>query len=241
VRYTQCLRSAHWFVLLGLLVVLGVLVSATMRGGEPLPGDLAIARELQEQRPIGAVVLPLMVLVSAPGYDPWPELLLGLALGWLLLARRWTAAVLVAATVLADLLAAAIKLVVERPRPTPDLVEVYRQASSYSFPSGHVVHYVAFFGVLGYLAWRGLGPRPPPSRRQRLALQVLLGLCCALIVLVGPSRVYLGAHWPTDVLGGYVIGSACLVLLIASAERLRRSEPVVAATPTGDHRDVPAG
>jgi undecaprenyl-diphosphatase len=185
-----------------------------------LPADVAIARELQESRTIDAFLTPLMVLVSAPGYYPWTVILWGGAVFLLLLRRAWVAAVLVALSALAAGLAELVKLIVARPRPTSDLVEVYRAVSGYSFPSGHVVHYVAFYGILGYLAWRRLGGPPPPAPGVRLALQVLFAVCCVLVVLVGPSRVFLGAHWPSDVIAGYLLGGACLVLLVAIGEHV---------------------
>lgn len=206
---------------LGILLLAGIVLAAVVSVVGVLRVDVAIAQELQETRPIDVVLLPIMVSVSALGYDPWTEILLGAAILWALLWRQWVAAALIAATLVADGLAALVKLVVARPRPTSDLVEVYRVVSGYSFPSGHVVHYVAFFGIIGYLAWRRLGASPSLPAGVRVLLQVLLGLCSALVVLVGPSRVYLGAHWPTDVLGGYLLGGACLVVLIVIGEHTR--------------------
>jgi membrane-associated phospholipid phosphatase len=254
------LRRTHPLLLLGALLALGAALGAAVYAGGLLPGDVAVARELQEQRPIDVVLLPLMVLVSAPGNDPWAETLFVGAVALLVLERRWAAAVLVALTVVADVLAATIKLVVARPRPTPDLVEIYRQVSGYSFPSGHVVHYVVFYGVIGYLAWRTL-PSSRPNPWLRRLLQIVLGVCCALVLLVGPSRVFLGAHWPTDVLGGYLLGGACLLLVVAghewwttragtsapkasrpaSAERRLRSAGAESATPASDHPDARVG
>jgi undecaprenyl-diphosphatase len=121
-----------------------------------------------------------------------------------------------ALTISGDLLTAIVKGIVARPRPTPDLIAVYRAVSGYSFPSGHVLHYVVFFGALGYLGLRTLRRTPSEQRWRRLALFGLLAVCSGLILLVGASRLFLGAHWPTDVLGGYVLGSAWLLLLIAS-------------------------
>jgi undecaprenyl-diphosphatase len=211
---------ARYAALLILLLLLGVALAAVVSVEGVLSVDLGITREVQEPRLIDTLLQPLMVFVSALGYDFWPYLLLAVAVAWLLLQRQWVAAALVAATALADGLTVLVKVIVARPRPTPDLVEVYRTVSGYSFPSGHVVHYVAFYGIIGYLAWRRLRTRPPPRGLARTALRVLLVLCCVLVALVGPSRVVLGAHWPTDVLGGYLLGGACLLLLIAIAEHL---------------------
>ena len=91
-----------------------------------------------------------------------------------------------------------VKRLIKRPRPTSELVTVARVINEPSFPSGHVMHYVNFFGLLNYLLatnWR--------SGRLR---NILLTVSTALIVLIGPSRVYLGAHWPSDVMAGYVYG-----------------------------------
>jgi membrane-associated phospholipid phosphatase len=212
-------------VLLAVLLLAGVVLAALVSMSAVLPVDLAIAQRVQQPRTIDAFLIPLMILVSAPGYYPWTIILWGVALLLLLLRRDWVAAVLVALTALASALAELLKLIIARPRPTSDLVEVYRAVSGYSFPSGHVVHYVAFFGILGYLAWRRLGASPPPATAARVAVESLLVVCCGLIVLVGPSRVFLGAHWPTDVVAGYLFGGACLVLLVVIGERMYRPSP----------------
>jgi undecaprenyl-diphosphatase len=98
-----------------------------------------------------------------------------------------------------------IKLVVARPRPSASLVEIIQATSGQSFPSGHVMSYVAFWGLLfslGVILFRG-------KRWWRTALLIISAL---FVVLVGPSRIYLGDHWATDVLGAYLIGGLLLSL-----------------------------
>jgi undecaprenyl-diphosphatase len=215
--------NARLAALLSILLLAGVGLAAIVSMAGVLPSDVAIARQLQETSAIDAFLTPLMVLVSAPGYYPWTVILWAGAILFLLLRREWVAAALVALTALAAGLAELVKLIVARPRPTSDLVEVYRTVSGYSFPSGHVVYYVAFYGILGYLAWRRLRRSPPPSPGAQLALQLLFAVCCTLVVLVGPSRVFLGAHWPSDVIAGYLLGGVCLVLLVAIEEHVNRA------------------
>jgi undecaprenyl-diphosphatase len=105
-----------------------------------------------------------------------------------------------------------LKYAVGRPRPVPSLVNVTRQWAHESFPSGHVTFYVGFFGFLFFAAY-ALLPRGSASRRLALAL------CALPVLLIGPSRVYLGAHWPSDTLGAYLFGGLWLAL---SAHLYRR-------------------
>ncbi len=96
------------------------------------------------------------------------------------------------------------KRITERPRPpAPDALGTY---SHWSFPSGHATQCMAFFAMLLALAW--LAGRP----RLRL-----WSIAAAVVLAVGASRIYLGAHWFTDVLGGYALGGAWASLLTAAA------------------------
>ncbi len=93
------------------------------------------------------------------------------------------------------------KTLVSRTRPDPSLInqiDIYLNADS--FPSGHVLFFVGFFGFLGYLFFRS-----KTSLGNFFAL-----ICCTLILLMGVSRIYVGAHWFSDVLGAYLIGFAWL-------------------------------
>jgi membrane-associated phospholipid phosphatase len=105
-----------------------------------------------------------------------------------------------------SLLGAQFKLLWQRPRPADDLVQVLSAPAGYSFPSGHTLLYVGFFGFLFYWSYAFL-----KKGRLRTALLWLFGL---LILLVGPSRVYLGHHWASDVLAAYGLGLAYLFVLI---------------------------
>ena len=98
-----------------------------------------------------------------------------------------------------------IKLIVARPRPSASLVEIIQASSGNSFPSGHVMSYVAFWGLLfsfGIILFRG-------KHWWRTALLIISAL---FVVLVGPSRIYLGDHWASDVLGAYLLGFIWLAM-----------------------------
>jgi undecaprenyl-diphosphatase len=115
-------------------------------------------------------------------------------------------AVLVLMTGLSSPIYSGLKLAVNRPRPTPDLVRVFQAEPGNSFPSGHAFFAIVFWGLLAYFAF---------ARLQRRSLRVLtLSGFLMIILSIGASRVYLGAHWPSDVLGGYVVGAVLLTVLV---------------------------
>lgn len=124
------------------------------------------------------------------------------------LRRQWTETIFMLATISNSLVTLALKDLIHRVRPFPmptDSNGFLQQINQYSFPSGHVLFFVVFFGLFAYLAWLNF------TGYSRI-LVVLV--CAALIILIGPSRVFLGAHWASDVLGGYVIGIIWLLILI---------------------------
>ena len=97
------------------------------------------------------------------------------------------------------------KQVVDRPRP--EFILLGLEPESPSFPSGHSMYALIFGGLLIYLAGQIV-----PSRPIRRGLQCSL---TALILAMGASRVYLGVHWPSDVLGGFLYGALALAGLVA--------------------------
>ncbi len=101
----------------------------------------------------------------------------------------------------------ALKEVVERPRPSPALVSVDQQPGDFSFPSGHANTALVLYGLIIYLAAVYV-----PNPWLRVPLQ---GFCLWVIIGNGLQRVYVGHHWPSDVLGGYYLGALVLAVLIA--------------------------
>ena len=106
-----------------------------------------------------------------------------------------------------------LKFLIARPRPEGFLLEGYSLPPDFSFPSGHVVFYVVFFGLVAVYA------RYLPNLTS-LGRNILFTISGLLIGLVGLSRVYLGVHWPTDVIGGYLLGFAILGVLVAAYFRV---------------------
>ena len=193
---------------IGLIAVIGAFTTLTIlvKKNPSFPIDLAITQALQSiDSPIFAA---LMSLISWPGFSP-QSFLIPLLIAGILYAFgfQWEAVVALFAALLAPLLNVIVKDYIRRPRPGIDLVHVLKVLDSYSFPSGHVMFYVCFFGFLWFLAYTLL-------KRSwiRTLLLILLG---GLIALVGISRVYLGQHWPSDVVGAYLLGILCLVVTIA--------------------------
>jgi undecaprenyl-diphosphatase len=109
-------------------------------------------------------------------------------------------------TLVSGLVSATLKILVDRPRPTENVVRIIEKAKNQSFPSGHVLFYVLFFGFLAVLMYYLKSIAKP--------LRLVIGGFSLLMVLTVPfSRVYLGAHWFSDVLGGFLLGLLCLLIL----------------------------
>lgn len=125
-----------------------------------------------------------------------------------LLARRlwWEAAMALFGVGGVALVGGAVKDLVARPRPTPDLINVVAAVPETSFPSRHVLIFTAALGFGLFLLYT----RAPRSL-WRTAGMIGAGV---LIALIGVSRVYLGHHWLSDVLGGYLLGSVWLLVTI---------------------------
>jgi membrane-associated phospholipid phosphatase len=106
----------------------------------------------------------------------------------------------------AGLVSTIVKVLVNRPRPTDDLVRVVLKTTQQSFPSGHVLFYVVFFGFVVVLMYQLEGI----AKWAR----VMVALISLFMIFTIPfSRIYLGAHWFTDVTGGFLLGLLCLYLL----------------------------
>src|SRR5438093_615711 len=193
--------------LLSLLLFVGLAFPAAHH--HLLPGDELVYRTIQAEhsRLLTAFFYTVTKIGSYRVLAPvWAGVLLWLLLNtwnWLLVLF------LILYACGAPLLRAIAKQAVARPRPSHSLV-VKPHFHSYGFPSGHALAAVAFYGMFLVL-WHRRGGR-------RGWQWGITGGLLLLILLIGVSRIYLGAHWPSDVLGGYALGVAYCSLATAVYE-----------------------
>jgi membrane-associated phospholipid phosphatase len=225
-------RGAFWALVRGralliaivLMTALFVLLTALILRADlkPTDWDVGITHEMQEfpRFPVGE----LLVAISWPGFR-WQNWVIPAVVIAFMLWRRWyTEGIFTLLATLGGFSSEIVKNIVDRPRPD----QVYSAnvavsvASGYSFPSGHVTSYVTLYGCLFYLAFTLLS-------RRSFARWVILVVCGALVVLVGPSRVYMGQHWASDALAGYALGFAYLLLVIALYRFWLRRHPKASA------------
>jgi undecaprenyl-diphosphatase len=217
-------RARLMFGLAALLGLIFVGLALALRGAKGTTFDLAITHAIQGID--SPAFTYAMVAVSVPGFAPWSWVVLGSAVLLLLLGRFYREVPFVVATEAAGMLVASIKLVVERPRPAGESIRVFGELLDYSYPSGHVVSYVCLYGFLFFLVYVRF-----KRAWWRTATLTLFGL---LVGLVGVSRIHLGHHWASDVLGGYALGTAFLLLLVEAYRLL-----VIAPRPHPRPRPLP--
>ncbi len=202
-------RGKRFLLVYSLLTAVFAVLAILARKHKYFPVDVQVARMIQKPR--AEFYSMLMSAVSQLGWR-WPSVGIRSTMSllmWLAGFRMESAFTL--GTWSGDIVSALIKLSVVRPRPTRELVRVVSELKEFSFPSGHVVHYVTFYGFLFYLVYIHL--------KQRWFRTALLTLLAGVILLVGPSRVYMGHHWPSDVAGAYLVGTLWLgVIIIAYLE-----------------------
>ena len=175
------------------------------RHGAYFSFDLSAARWVQHWHTVWLDVV--MVAVSQLGFTPMaPIFIVATILFVFLIGLKWEAVMLLVTSAGIGVLDMSVKVVVQRHRPTADLVNIFSVLDDYSFPSGHVLLFTVFLGFLLFLTYT-LTPRS----WVRTGGMSCLGM---LIALVGLSRVYLGHHWPSDVIGAYLLGSLWLTLTI---------------------------
>ena len=221
-------RSAAWLwpalalVALGAIGLVAGIIDALAHGGSFRLDEellLALRRPGHLDQPIGPEwLLQSATDLSALGGFTLQWLLGGAALIFLLLVRRRAESAWLAASVLgASVLNAGLKSLLHRPRP--ELVPHLAVVSNASFPSGHAMISAAIYLTMGAML-----SETQPSRSARIFLMSFAGL---LVLLIGLSRIFLGVHWPSDVLAGWCLGSvwALLIFAINRTLRVRNSRP----------------
>ena len=201
-RYRAILFQVSLLVIAGGFAVLTFLVKTT----PSFAIDLAITRAIQQIniQPFAS----LMNVVSWPGFFPQSMMIAAVIILFIYaFGLHWEAMMALIAAVFSTAINILVKDLVQRSRPLSSLVNVVSILKSYSFPSGHVMFYLGFFGFIVFLSYSLLKPSV-----KRTFLLVLFG---SLIVLVGISRIYLGEHWASDVLGAYLLGSLTLIATIS--------------------------
>jgi len=208
--------------LLGAAVVstlLFLLLAHWVLSGKSLPFDLAIRAAVHGWA--SPLLTSVMLAITTFGSALIRLPLAAILAVWLAVAGHRRPAILLAAvTLAAEPVVQLLKLAVHRPRP-----EVFfglAPAETYSFPSGHTFGSAIFYGLLAAILMSFAN-----SGRKRASIAIVAVL---LVLLIGLSRVYLGYHYPSDVLGGWASASASLALL-----RLALLRPPI--NPTGETQE----
>jgi undecaprenyl-diphosphatase len=205
------------------IVFLALLLTFTMLGSEMLEGetlkfDRAILIGLRTPGNLAVPKGPQWLLsaaldITALGSATVLSLAVVSVVGFLLLQGLWRRALIVlGASLGGGFLNAALKQLYQRPRP--DVVPHLREAMSLSFPSGHALQSAAVYLTLGVLMMR--------LATQRITKVYCLAVAATATVLVGLSRVYIGVHYPTDVLAGWLIGLSWALLCWTIERSLER-------------------
>lgn len=164
-----------------------------------------------------------MIDITALGGATVLTLVTAIVAGFLLIARRTRLALLVALGVsVGAIFAATLKALIGRARP--DIVDHLVHETSLSFPSGHAMN-----SAIVYLTLAALLARSQESRTVRAYLMTVAAL---LTLVIGVSRVYLGVHWPSDVIAGWSIGAVWALLMSFVAARLQREHKIEQPAPT---------
>jgi undecaprenyl-diphosphatase len=223
-RWRRLERSELKLLLIGLglcaVLLLFIRLASEVMEGDTQAFDLQILRSLRSaadpSRPIGpAWMETILIDITALGSPVVLGLIVLIITGYLLLEARFVTALIVLTTAISsEILDEVLKWLFARPRPS--VVPHLRTVVSASFPSGHAMESAIIYLTLGALLMRVV--------EGRITKTYCMATAIFLTFIVGVSRVFLGVHYPTDVIGGWMLGFlwAAVTFLVT-----RRFEPAV--------------
>lgn len=184
-----------------IFVGLAILVKTTTY----LPIDLVISKAVQTINFHGFA--QAMTALTATGWWPQINILLGvIILSLFLLGKKLAALFIILISLVDTALFVGISNLINRPRPSPDLIRVDWKITVGGFPSGHVLLDTLVFGFLIYLTVIYV---------KNLTVKfTLIIIFSSIIILISVARIYSGQHWPSDVFGAYLLGSIWLIIFI---------------------------
>ncbi|HEV2072231.1 MAG TPA: phosphatase PAP2 family protein [Thermomicrobiales bacterium] len=208
-------RSKRGFIASLTSMVLFSVIFWLVRRNRSAAADAAVTLRVQKQD--HPYFDRLMHIVSWPGFPPQSRILPpGIAAALWLRGMRLEAIFQLAAWGTGGV-SSTFKRIMRRKRPSSEgtgIKVAVANIGGSSFPSGHVIIYMGVYGFLAYLADTWV--------RANAIRRVVVALLTSLLALVGPSRIYLGHHWFTDVAASYLLGTTWLVGLTALYRRTKR-------------------
>ena len=222
------------FLIASVLLFIFVKLASEVVEGDTMALDRLLMQALRDRSdpslPVGPAWLGVALLdVTALGGVSVLTLLTAVVAGYLAITRKAATAVFVIVAIAGGAIASTLlKSIFERPRP--DLVAHLVMVDTTSFPSGHAMNSAVVYLTLGALLSR--------THAERATRAYILSVAIALTLTIGFSRVFLGVHWPSDVLAGWIVGAFWAALCSLAAKLLQQRGNIDQATASGEPSSV---
>lgn len=205
------IKRFRWSLLIFVILVVATVIFCALAAiHSNFPGDEEVLRKFQEFENPKLTIAARIVTSLGDKETAVMSVLAVAGILWAVGRRRESIAALL--ILISESLGLLSKALIDRPRP--EFILFPPVPDSGAFPSGHAIHAVLFFGFLMFMVMDNT-----KSRSLKIVALITLPL---IILSVGVSRVYLGFHWPSDVLGGYIFGGVCLWILLWAVKLYKR-------------------